>query len=99
MGTGGGRAISCVQTDRSSMNVTETSAQGLKREFKVTIPASDFQSKLHLRLEELGRTVKLPGFRPGKVPVPLLKKRFGKPVGGEGVEATGKESAAQVVRT
>jgi len=55
------------------MNVTETSAQGLKREFKVTIPARDFQSKLDLRLEELGRTVKLPGFRPGKVPFPLLK--------------------------
>ena len=37
------------------MNVTETSAQGLKREFKVTIPARDFQSKLDLRLEPPAR--------------------------------------------
>ena len=79
------------------MNVTETSAQGLKREFKVTIPARDFQSKLDLRLEELGRTVKLPGFRPGKVPFPLLKKRFGKAVVGEVVERTVSDSSVQVL--
>src|SRR5258706_9166111 len=79
------------------MNVTETSAQGLKREFKVTIPASDFQSKLDLRLQELGRTVKLPGFRPGKVPFPLLKKRFGKAVVGEVVERTVSDSSVQVL--
>ena len=79
------------------MQVTETSAQGLKREFKVTIPASDFQSRLDLRLEELGRTVKLPGFRPGKVPFRLLKKRFGKSVVGEVVERTVSDSSVQVL--
>jgi trigger factor len=79
------------------MQVTETSAQGLKREFKVTIPASDFQSKLDLRLAELGRTVKLPGFRPGKVPFRLLKKRFGKSVVGEVVERTVSDSSVQVL--
>jgi trigger factor len=79
------------------MQVTETSAQGLKREFKVTIPASDVQSKLDLRLEELGRTVKLPGFRPGKVPFRLLKQRFGKSVVGEVVERTVSDTSVQVL--
>ena len=42
------------------MQVTETSAQGLKREYKVVIPRTDFQTRLDDRLSELGRTVKLP---------------------------------------
>ncbi|MBX6321436.1 MAG: trigger factor [Rhodospirillaceae bacterium] len=70
------------------MQVTETSAEGLKREFKIVVPASDLQSKMDARLEELGRSVRLPGFRPGKVPLALLKKRFGASVMGELVERT-----------
>jgi trigger factor len=97
MAAGEGRMISRDKRIEPSMQVTETSAQGLKREFKVSIPASDFQSKLDLRLEELGRTVKLPGFRPGKVPFRLLKQRFGKSVVGEVVERTVSDSSVQVL--
>ncbi len=62
------------------MQVTETQADGLKREFKVHIDAREIDEKMTGRLEELGNTVKVPGFRPGKVPLQILKQRFGKSV-------------------
>ena len=51
------------------MQVTEVSAEGLKRELKVVVPATEIQGKVDARLLELSQTVRMPGFRPGKVPV------------------------------
>ena len=58
------------------MNITETTADGLKREFQIVIPANDIEEKVNLRLEELRRTIQLPGFRPGKVPEKLVRQRY-----------------------
>src|SRR6202012_1063059 len=74
------------------MQVTEKSADGLKREFNVVIAASSIEEKVNDRLTEVGRQVRLPGFRPGKVPMNLLKKRFGQAVRGEILERTIDES-------
>ena len=71
------------------MNVTETSAEGLKREFKITVPASEVEEEITKRLGEIGRVVRIPGFRPGKVPLPLLRKRYGPAVRGEVLEKRG----------
>ncbi|MGE3623150.1 MAG: trigger factor [Bdellovibrionales bacterium] len=57
--------------------VEETLAKGLKREFKIKIAQQDVEKQLNSRLEEWGKTARLPGFRPGKIPLPVLKKRFG----------------------
>jgi trigger factor len=57
------------------MQITETSADGLKREYKVVIPAQEIETQVNSRLQELSRTVRLPGFRPGKVPLPIVKLR------------------------
>ncbi len=65
------------------MQVTQTLSEGLKREFKVVISAKDIADKLNDRLAELGRTVRLAGFRPGKVPPTILKQRFGQGLMGE----------------
>ncbi len=70
------------------MQVTQTHADGLKREYRINIPANDIEDKLNGRLNEIGQTVAIPGFRPGKVPMGLLKKRFGDAVRGEILEAT-----------
>lgn len=59
------------------MNVTEVSAEGLKRELKITLPAADIAAKVDAKIEELKGQIKLPGFRPGKVPVKVIKQRFG----------------------
>lgn len=80
------------------MTVTETSAEGLKREFKITIPASEVEDKITRRLDELGRLVRIPGFRPGKVPMPLLRTRFGASVRGEVLESAVQDSSAEAMK-
>ncbi len=79
------------------MQVTETETDGLRREYKVVIAASDIADKMKHRLEELGRDVKLPGFRPGKVPIQILKQRFGASVMGEVVERAVNDSSSQAI--
>ena len=70
------------------MEVTETSIEGLNREFTVTVPANDLESKLVTRLGEIGASATIPGFRPGKVPANILRKRFGDAVRSEAVSYT-----------
>lgn len=60
------------------MQVTETLADGLKREFKVVVPAQELDSRLTQRLEEMKATTQIRGFRPGKVPVQHLRRLVGR---------------------
>jgi trigger factor len=80
------------------MQVTETSAEGLKREFRVVVPAGELEDKVTTRLDELGRTIRLPGFRPGKVPMQILRRRYGQSVLGEVLESTVQGSTAETIR-
>jgi len=80
------------------MNVTETSAEGLKREFTITIPASEVEEEITKKLGEIARVVRIPGFRPGKVPLPLLRKRYGQAVRGEVLEKSVQDSSAEAMR-
>jgi len=79
------------------MQVIETNTEGLKREFKIVVPATEVQEKIDGRLSELGRRIRLPGFRPGKVPLPLLKQRYGQTVRGEVLEQAVNDSSAKVI--
>ncbi|MBT5458513.1 MAG: trigger factor [Rhodospirillaceae bacterium] len=74
------------------MEVNGTSAEGLKREFSVVVPANDIESTMVDRLTEIGNSVTIPGFRPGKVPIALLKKRYGDAVKGEVLQQTIQDS-------
>jgi trigger factor len=79
------------------MQVTETLSDNLKREYTVVISAKDLGEKLEARLERIGREVRLPGFRPGKVPMPILRKRFSQSVMGEVVEQAVRDSSTQAL--
>lgn len=79
------------------MQITETSADGLNREFKVVVSAQDIERKMNERLQEMSRTTRLPGFRPGKVPATLLKQRFGQAVMGEVLEQAVADSSQKAV--
>jgi trigger factor len=59
-----------------NMQVTETNNQGLRRDYKVVVPASQLQTEIASELAEMGKSAKIPGFRPGKIPMPVLKQRF-----------------------
>jgi len=79
------------------MQVTELSADGLKREYKVVVQADEIEDRVSGRLGELSKTIRMPGFRPGKVPVPLLRKQYGRSVMGEVVEQAVNEGSQQAI--
>lgn len=68
------------------MQVTEINADGLKREFKVVVPAAQLDARTQDRLAEIAREVKLPGFRPGKVPMKIVRQKYGQSILGEVLE-------------
>jgi trigger factor len=79
------------------MQVTELSAEGLKRQFKIVLPAGDLSAKVDERLGELAQTAQLPGFRKGKVPLGLLKKQYGQALYGEALEQAVNQSTAKAI--
>jgi len=79
------------------MQVTETVAEGLKREFTVVIPAQSFKERIETRLKDRQRSMRLPGFRPGKVPMALVAKHWRQQVTGEELQSTIGDSSAQIV--
>ncbi len=79
------------------MQVTETTNEGLKRAYKIIVPAADIEEKITARLTEIAVTIRMPGFRPGKVPVNLLRKQHGQAIMGEILEATVGESSQKTI--
>src|ERR1700746_2890796 len=79
------------------MQVTETSSAGLKREYRVIVPATDLEAKVNERLDDLKGRVQLRGFRPGKVPVAHLKRLYGKSAMAEVIEAAVREANTKIV--
>jgi trigger factor len=79
------------------MQITQKAVEGLKHELTVTLSASDIDAKVDHRLNELAGQVRLPGFRPGKVPFSLLKKRFGDSVLGEVLERAVNDSSQKAI--
>ena len=79
------------------MQVTETSAAGLKREYRVVVPATDLEARVNERLDDLKGRVQLRGFRPGKVPVAHLKRLYGKSAMAEVIEAAVREANSKIV--
>ena len=76
------------------MAITQTLSEGLKREFEVIITNSELNKLVDEKLNNIAKEANLPGFRPGKVPVSVVKNRFGKQVLGEVV----KESVDNVTK-
>ena len=79
------------------MQVTETLSDGLKRGFTVVVPEPEIAGKREKRLAELGKTMQLPGFRPGKVPLSLVRKRYGDAVLAEIVEGAVNDASDRVL--
>src|SRR5918994_1686639 len=79
------------------MQVTELSAEGLKREYKVVVQAAEIEDQVAHRLEELKGRVRMPGFRPGKVPLTLLRKQYGRSVMGEVLEQAVNQGSQKAI--
>ena len=79
------------------MKVTVDSKKGLKTDLKVVVDKKTINDQIVRRFEELKKTVNLKGFRPGKVPVEILKSQFGKAVYGEVLDKVLKESSTKAL--
>ena len=81
----------------TKMQVTETLSQGLKRAYKVVLPAKDLAARLDGQLVEMKSKAKINGFRPGKVPVSYLKRVYGKSVMADVVQNAVTEANRKIV--
>ena len=79
------------------MKVTVDSKKGLKTNLKVFVDKKTIEEKILLRLNELSKTVNLKGFRPGKVPINVLRRQFGKAVYGEILEKILQETSTKAL--
>ena len=79
------------------MKVTVNSKKGLKTDLKVFIDKKTMNGYLSEKYNELKKTVVLKGFRPGKVPVDILKKQFGKTIYGEVLDKVLKETSMKAL--
>lgn len=82
------------------MQVTVESSEGLQRTISVSVPAERVDSAVDQRLQNLRKTAKINGFRPGKVPMPVVRKRYSgqvrQEVIGELIQTTYQEAVQQV---
>ncbi|HRK24899.1 MAG TPA: trigger factor [Beijerinckiaceae bacterium] len=79
------------------MQLTQTQSDGLKRQFQVTVPASELESRLNAEIEQLKTKVRINGFRPGKVPAGHLKRLYGKSVMADVVQNAVTEANRRIV--
>ncbi len=79
------------------MQVNETLSEGLKREFTIIVPSSDVEAEIETRLLELSKTVKMKGFRPGKVPLSIVRRQYRPAILGEVLERTIQSSSQKAI--
>ncbi len=77
------------------MQVKQLKQEGLNHELEVTVEATDIAQRVDSRLVEISKTINMPGFRPGKVPMNLMKQKYGKSVMGEVLESAVNDASKE----
>ena len=80
------------------MQIAETASDGLKRAFAVTIPAKEISARIEGEVRKIAPQVKMPGFRPGKVPANLVRKMHGAALHDDALNAAIREAMDKLVR-
>ena len=79
------------------MQTVETLNEGLKRAFKITIPAKDIDARVDKELKTVAPQIRMPGFRPGKVPANLVRKMHGPALEQQALESAVQEGVQQLI--
>jgi trigger factor len=79
------------------MQTVETLNEGLKRAFKITIPAKDINARVDKELKTVAPRIRMPGFRPGKVPPNLVRKMHGAALEQEALNSAIQEGVQQLM--
>ncbi len=80
------------------MQIKETTNEGLKRGFQVTIPAADIDARIESEVKKIAPQVRMPGFRPGKVPANLVRKMHGEQLHAQTVNDVLRESVDKLLK-
>ncbi|MFL6721947.1 MAG: trigger factor [Sphingomonas sp.] len=79
------------------MKTVETENEGLKRAFMLTIPAEDIEARVDQEVKRIAPQVRMPGFRPGKVPPNLIRKMHGEALRGDALQGAVQDSVQQLL--
>lgn len=79
------------------MQIVETTNEGLKRAYAITIPADAIESRIDAEVKAIAPQVKMPGFRPGKVPANLVRKMHGDALHGDALNKAVREAVDSVI--
>jgi trigger factor len=80
------------------MKITDRKTDGLYSEFAIEIPAATVDAQIERRLKEVGKKMKIDGFRPGKAPMALLHQKYGESVRAEVLEKVVEESTSKALK-
>ncbi|XUU61939.1 trigger factor [Erythrobacter sp. HA6-11] len=80
------------------MKITEKTNEGLKRAYELTITAKEIADKVEAEIKKVAPQVRMPGFRPGKVPANLVKKMHGEQIHGQVINDTLRDSVDQLMK-
>ena len=70
------------------MQIVETTNEGLKRGYALTIPAAAIAARIENEVKNIAPQVRMPGFRPGKVPANLIRKMHGEALHSDALNAS-----------
>ncbi len=80
------------------MQINETTNEGLKRAYALTIPASDIETKIDAEIKKVAPQINMPGFRPGKVPANLVRKMHGEQLHAQVINDTIRDSVDSLMK-
>jgi trigger factor len=80
------------------MQIVETTNEGLKRAYTLKIPAKEIEARIDAEVKKVAPQVRMPGFRPGKVPANLIRKMHGQALHSDALQASLRESIDTLMR-
>ncbi|MXP08744.1 trigger factor [Pseudoblastomonas halimionae] len=80
------------------MQIVETTNEGLKRAYAITIPADAIEARIAAEVKSIAPQVRMPGFRPGKVPANLVRKMHGEAIHGDALNKAVKEAIDELMQ-
>jgi trigger factor len=80
-----------------TIKTVETENQGLKRAFMLTIPAADIEARVDKEVKRIAPQIRMPGFRPGKVPANLIRKMHGDSLRGDALQGAVQDGVQQLL--
>ena len=80
-----------------SIKTVETENEGLRRAFMLTIPAEDIEARVEQEVKRIAPQVRMPGFRPGKVPPNLIRKMHGEALRGDALQGAVQDGVQQLL--